>query len=111
LFNGADFSSFAGNDAYQSYSSTTITIDAYDAGSNFLGSCGASLSPSSYNFLTCNIANVSTLVFHNDTGTSGRWWLMDDFTYNQSATPEPGSLMLLGSGVVGLAGMLRRKLF
>jgi PEP-CTERM motif len=27
-----------------------------------------------------------------------------------STTPEPGSLMLLGSGVVGLAGFLRRKL-
>jgi hypothetical protein len=27
-----------------------------------------------------------------------------------STTPEPGSLLLFGSGVVGLAGMLRRKL-
>ena len=30
-----------------------------------------------------------------------------DFLY---ATPEPGSLMLLGSGMLGLAGFLRRKL-
>ena len=28
-----------------------------------------------------------------------------------SVTPEPGSLMLLGSGVLGLAGMIRRKLY
>jgi hypothetical protein len=27
-----------------------------------------------------------------------------------SSTPEPGSLLLFGSGIVGLAGMLRRKL-
>lgn len=27
-----------------------------------------------------------------------------------TATPEPGSLMLLGSGVIGLAGVIRRKL-
>ena len=43
-----------------------------------------------------------------------------DFNYNDdsfvfvgvasSSTPEPGSLVLLGSGILGLAGVLRRKL-
>jgi PEP-CTERM motif len=32
------------------------------------------------------------------------------FTVYGGATPEPGSLILLGSGVLGLAGMLRRKI-
>jgi hypothetical protein len=27
------------------------------------------------------------------------------------ATPEPGSLVLMGSGLLGLAGAVRRKLF
>ncbi|HVO78552.1 MAG TPA: PEP-CTERM sorting domain-containing protein [Candidatus Bathyarchaeia archaeon] len=27
-----------------------------------------------------------------------------------TSVPEPGSLMLLGSGALGLAGLLRRKL-
>lgn len=31
--------------------------------------------------------------------------------YGNSAVPEPGSLILLGSGILGIAGMLRRKLF
>jgi hypothetical protein len=30
--------------------------------------------------------------------------------FNTSTTPEPSSLLLLGSGVLGLAGMIRRKL-
>jgi hypothetical protein len=35
-------------------------------------------------------------------------FLFDNVTF--SKTPEPGSLYLLGSGLVGLAGMVRRKL-
>jgi hypothetical protein len=35
-----------------------------------------------------------------------------DFAMNiQGVTPEPGTLMLLGTGILGLAGTLRRKLF
>jgi PEP-CTERM motif len=35
-----------------------------------------------------------------------------DFAFNiQGVTPEPGSLILVGTGILGLAGMLRRKLF
>lgn len=35
---------------------------------------------------------------------------LSTFTATTTATPEPGSLMLLGSGVIGLAGLLRRKM-
>lgn len=35
------------------------------------------------------------------------WFTLDNVVV---ATPEPGSLILLGSGVLGLAGLLRRKL-
>ncbi len=33
-----------------------------------------------------------------------------DLDFSFTPTPEPGSLILLGSGVVGVAGLLRRKL-
>jgi hypothetical protein len=31
------------------------------------------------------------------------------YTYSNTITPEPGTLTLFGTGLLGLAGMLRRK--
>jgi hypothetical protein len=33
-----------------------------------------------------------------------------NFTYSPSTVPEPGTLMMLGTGVLGLAGVVRRKI-
>lgn len=40
------------------------------------------------------------------------FWFLDDVvvTTAGSSTPEPGSLILFGSGILGLAGVIRRKL-
>jgi len=46
--------------------------------------------------------------FLYDTSTGQQW---GGNAQPYSPTPEPGSLALLGSGVLGLAGVLRRKLF
>jgi len=34
-----------------------------------------------------------------------------DIIATEGNTPEPSSIILFGSGIVGLAGLLRRKLF
>jgi hypothetical protein len=37
--------------------------------------------------------------------------LVTGFSYGQATTPEPGTLVMFGTGVLGLAGLLRRKFF
>ena len=109
-FIGADFTSWAQNDQFASFSSATVTIAGFDSSMHLVGVCSQTLSAASYNFLTCDFANVSTLVFHNDIDAAGHWYLFDDFTYNGTTTPEPGTLLMFGSGIVGLAGILRRRI-
>ena len=48
----------------------------------------------------------ATMTYNGITPATGNDYFGADF----GAVPEPGSLLLLGSGLLGLAGMLRRKL-
>ena len=62
--------------------------------------------------VTAGTAGTHNLSFNDD-------WIQGDFYLDNtsltmvppSSTPEPGSLVLFGSGMLGLAGLLRRKLF
>jgi hypothetical protein len=59
------------------------------------------------------VGYTSTTAFSSVTisAPGGFAYTLDDLAYGggTSTTPEPSSLLLLGSGAVGLAGMIRRK--
>ncbi len=42
-------------------------------------------------------------------GIADGYWLMDNVAFNNNAVPEPGSLLTFGSGLLGIAGVVRRK--
>jgi hypothetical protein len=109
-FNGADVSTWAGNNAFQGYSSHTLTVKGYN-GATLVGSVTVNLSTTQFTPLVANFIGVNKLEFSND-GIDGHWWLLDNFQYN-APVPEPttmiaGAMLLLPIGVKGLR-VLRKK--
>lgn len=57
---------------------------------------------------TYNLNLTGTSFTFSDVPSGTGYWLMDNVVYNN--TPEPGTLALLGSGMLAGIGVLRRKM-
>jgi hypothetical protein len=100
VFDGAYFSG---------YSFATVTFELFN-GATLVATSGTLAPSSTPTFLASGYSGLVTSV--DVLSPRGDFFVMDNVTYgvSTSATPEPSTFLLFGTGLLGSLGMLRRKL-
>jgi hypothetical protein len=81
-----------------------FVLAAYDSGNNLLGEQVVNNVEGQWQQLSVSANNISYVTL----GYAGQYAVWDDLSF--TSVPEPGSLILLGSGILGLAARLRKLL-
>ena len=66
--------------------------------------------PGGFDALISSGQNPGPFQVNDGASAYGEWYAINTTDGSWSVTPEPSSILMLGSGLLGLAGMLRRKL-
>lgn len=59
---------------------------------------------------TQNLTSVNQFFFDCQPGNTGLQWVVDDVVVLGSPVPEPSSIIAIGTGLIGLIGLRRRKI-
>jgi len=104
-FTGAYFTGWAENDLPMGSTAASLIINGYN-GATLVDSTIFGLPTDAYSWVQVDFIGVTKLEFL--TPEYPDYWLMDDFTYNESQIPEPTTLALMGIGLAGI-GFARKK--
>jgi hypothetical protein len=84
--------------------STPTTLAVYDTGGVLIENYDLT-----FNFNNYNLVNAGEWIRFTETTPIGYFTMTDNYVGVANPVPEPSSLLLLGTSVLGVAGLIRRK--
>lgn len=104
-FQGLNVATWGREDAMAGFSATQLTVEGYN-GQTLVGSLSVGLSATGYQWVNANFQGVTELRFSVE---PGKYWLLDDLTYQPSTVPEPSTALMSALGLLGMGLFIARR--